>query len=125
MAPLQCLRHGQSTLRPESQEAWTQESSEHFEAWVTPAWKRAEWLGGAAEEWEKMQAGVRGRVSHTTCGEVLYNAGSCGVENDVGAIIKVMQVVPAVKASVAKHVVQSQLLRAHTQSTLRGRQHIV
>lgn len=72
-----------------------------------------------------MQAGVRGRVSHTTCGEVLYNAGSRGVENDVGAIIKVMQVVPAVKASVAKHVVQSQLLRAHTQSTLRGRQHIV
>lgn len=51
-----------------------------------------------------------------TCGEVLYNASSRSVENDVGTIIKVMQVVPAVKASVAKHMVQSQLLHAHTQS---------
>lgn len=51
-----------------------------------------------------------------TCGEVLHNASGCSVENDVGTIIKVMQIVAAVKSSVAKHVVQSQLLR--TQSVI-------
>lgn len=69
-----------------------------------------------------MQAGRRAVSPKATCGEVLYNASSRGVENDVGTIVKVMQVVPAVKSSVAKHVVQSQLLHAHTQSTLRGQQ---
>lgn len=52
----------------------------------------------------------------TTCGEVLHDARGCCVENDVSAIVKVMQIVAAVKSSVAKHVVQSQLLRTHTVS---------
>lgn len=50
-------------------------------------------------------------MGEATCGEVLHNASCRSVENDVGTIVKVMQVVAAVKSSVAKHVVQSQLLR--------------
>lgn len=49
-------------------------------------------------------------MGEATCGEVLHNAGGRGVENDVGTIIKVMKIVAAVESSVAKHVVQSQLL---------------
>lgn len=112
VAPLQCLRH-------ERQEAWTQELREHFEDWVTPAWKKVEGLEGK-KLWGRQKSGKRCRQvcaaasPKATCGKVLYNASSRGVENDVGTIIKVMQVVPAVKSSVAKHVVQSQLLHAHT-----------
>ena len=49
-----------------------------------------------------------------TCGEVLNNAGRGRVEDDVGTVIQVMQVIATVKASVAKHVVESQLLHSHT-----------
>ena len=36
------------------------------------------------------------------------------MEDDVGTVIQVMQVIATVKASVAKHVVESQLLHSHT-----------
>lgn len=49
-----------------------------------------------------------------TCGEVLNDAGRGRMEDDVGTVIQVMQVVATVKASVAKHVVESQLLHSHT-----------
>ena len=48
-----------------------------------------------------------------TCGEVLNDAGRGRMEDDVGTVIQVMQVVATVKASVAKHVVESQLLLPH------------
>lgn len=61
----------------------------------------------------------RGRV---TRGEVLQHAGRRRVEDDVRAVIQVMQVVATVEPPVAKHVVESQLLHSHTQTTaaLRG-----
>lgn len=49
-----------------------------------------------------------------TCGEVLNDAGRRCVEDDVSAIIQVVQVIATVKSSVAKHVVESQLLHSHT-----------
>lgn len=47
-----------------------------------------------------------------TCGEVLDDAGRRGVEDDVGTLVQVMQVIATVKSSVAKHVVESQLLHS-------------
>lgn len=45
------------------------------------------------------------------------------MEDDVGAVIQVMQVIATVEASVAEHVVESQLLHSHTktEAALRGR----
>lgn len=60
-----------------------------------------------------------------TCGEVLDDAGCRGVEDDVGTLVQVMQVIATVKSSVAKHVVESQLLHPHTEmkAALRGTAH--
>lgn len=57
-----------------------------------------------------------------TCGEVLNDARRCGVEDDVGTLVQVMQVIATVKSSVAKHVVEGQLLHSHTKmkAALRG-----
>lgn len=57
-----------------------------------------------------------------TCGEVLNDASCCRVEDDVGSVIQVMQVIATVESSVAKHVVESQLLHSHTKMkvALRG-----
>lgn len=57
-----------------------------------------------------------------TCGEVLDDAGRRGVEDDVGTLVQVMQVIATVKSSVAEHVVESQLLHAHPEmkAALRG-----
>lgn len=49
-----------------------------------------------------------------TCGQVLNDAGRGRVEDDVSTVIQVMQVIATVKPSVAKHVVESQLLHSHT-----------
>lgn len=46
-----------------------------------------------------------------TRGQVLDDDSSSGVEDDVSAIIEVMQVVATVKASVAEDVLQQQLLK--------------
>lgn len=60
-----------------------------------------------------------------TCGEVLNDASRCRVEDDVGTIVQVMQVIATVKSSVAKHMVESQLLHSHTEMkvALRGKTH--
>lgn len=57
-----------------------------------------------------------------TRGEALQHASRRRVEDDVRAVIQVMQVVATVESPVAKHVVESQLLHSHTQTTaaLRG-----
>lgn len=46
-----------------------------------------------------------------TSRQVLNDHGGRGVEDDVGAVVEVMQVVATVEASVAKDVVQQQLLK--------------
>lgn len=60
-----------------------------------------------------------------TCGEVLNDASRCRVEDDVGTVIQVMQVIATVKSSVAKHMVESQLLHSHVEKkvALRGKTH--
>lgn len=57
-----------------------------------------------------------------TCGEILNDPGCCCVEDDVSTIVQVVQVIATVKSSVAKHVVESQLLHSHTKmkAALRG-----
>lgn len=50
------------------------------------------------------------RVS-LTCRQVLDDHGSSGVEDDVSAVVEVMQVVATVEASVAEDVLQHQLLK--------------
>lgn len=51
------------------------------------------------------------RISPTSR-QVLDDHGSSGVEDDVSAIVEVMQVVATVEASVAEDVLQDQLLKA-------------
>lgn len=46
-----------------------------------------------------------------TGGQVLDHYSSGGVEDDVSAVVEVMQVVATVKASVAEDVLQHQLLK--------------
>ena len=48
-----------------------------------------------------------------TRGQVLDDDSSSGVEDDVSAIVEVMQVVATVEASVAKNVLQQQLLKTN------------
>lgn len=58
---------------------------------------------------------LRGSFSQqVTCGQVLDDAGCGRVEDDVSTVVQVMQVISTVEASVAKHVVKSQLLHSHT-----------
>lgn len=49
-----------------------------------------------------------------TSRQVLDDHSGSGVEDDVGSVIEVMQVVAAVEASVAKDVLQHELLKTQT-----------
>ena len=51
-----------------------------------------------------------------TRGEVLDDDGGGGVEDDVSPVVEVVKVVPAVKAPVAEHMLQHQLLHTYTQT---------
>ena len=53
-------------------------------------------------------------VEQLTRGEVLDDDGGGGVEDDVSPVVEVVKVVPAVKAPVAEHMLQHQLLHTHT-----------
>lgn len=50
-----------------------------------------------------------------TRGQVLDDDSSSGVEDDVSAIVEVMQVVATVEASVAENMLQQQLLKTNTE----------
>lgn len=71
---------------------------------------------GKVHKRAKIKACVQMAVSPNpfTCGQVLNDAGRGRVEYDVSTVIQVMQVIATVKPSVAKHVVESQLLHSHT-----------
>lgn len=51
-----------------------------------------------------------------TGGQVLDDHGGSGVEDDVSTVVEVMQVVATVEASVAKDVLQDQLLKTKRDS---------
>ena len=53
--------------------------------------------------------GVRGVIGHG-CRQALYDGSRGRVEDDVGAVVEVVQVVPAVEAPVPKHMIQLQRL---------------
>lgn len=63
----------------------------------------------------------RGRRRSFTGRQVLDDHGGGGVEDDVGAIVEVMQVVATVEASVAEDVIQEQLLRSSRSFSSRSR----
>lgn len=85
---------------------------------------------GASQDWGSTPKGTKeqdpvlrgGSSGWITRGEVLEHASRRSVEDDVRTVVQVMQVVATVESPVAKHVVESQLLRSHTEikAALRG-----
>lgn len=66
-----------------------------------------------------------GGSTHLTGRQTLEDHSGGSVEDDVSAIVEVMQVVPTVETSVAKDVIQQQLLKSHQNSESMGKKSIM